>query len=296
MKRRFLIVPVIALLLACQDHTAPPTDEARAGGYQYLTRSSERRDVPQLAAPDAFAFSREEALPDSSDALPMDVVSNMVIRTANASIQVDSLEPAVAAVRVLAQQVGGYVANTEIATGKNRLRSATLEVKIPAPRFDEGMSGLNPIGKVEAVRVSAEDVGEQFVDVTARMENSRRLEQRLIGLLANRTGKLKEVLDVEQALARVREEIERHEGRLRYLKAHTATSTLSVYVHEPLPVVGTAGTSVMGDAFKQAWRNFVTLLSLAVQSLGVVVPLGLFVVLCWILTQRWRRLARQPEA
>ena len=161
-------------------------------------------------------------------------------------------------------------------------------MKIPAARFDQSLSGLAPIGKLESVSVEAEDVGEQFVDVSARMDNARRLERRLIDLLATRAGKLKDVLDVEQALARVREEIERYEGRIRYLKDHTAMSTLSVTVHEPLPVVGTAGKSVMGEAFTQAWRNFVVLLSVAVQSLGVVVPLGLVALLAWFVTRRWR--------
>ncbi|MEX2156802.1 MAG: DUF4349 domain-containing protein [Gemmatimonadales bacterium] len=219
----------------------------------------------------------------------------MVIRTASASIEVDSLEPAVAQVQQLAARVGGYVANTELQVGKSRLRSATLEVKIPAPRFDEGLSGLDPIGKLETVSVSAEDVGEQYVDVTARMENARRLERRLLDLLANRTGKLKDVLDVEQSLARVREEIERYEGRIRYLREHAATSTLTVSLHEPVPVVGSAGSSVMGEAFRQAWRNFVALTALAVQLLGVLIPLGVLAGIAWVATRRWRP-AKQTAA
>src|SRR2546422_8138023 len=94
-------------------------------------------------------------------------------------------------------------------------------------------------------------------------------------------------------LARAREEIDRYEGRMRYLKAHTATSTISVTVHEPIPVVGSAGHSVMGEAFAQSWRNFVVLVSLAVQSLGGVLPLGLIAVVAWIAT-RPQRGAKQP--
>ena len=97
-------------------------------------------------------------------------------------------------------------------------------------------------------------------------------------------------MDVERELARVREEIDRYEGRIRYLKAHTAMSTLRVSVHEPLPVVGTAGKSVMGEAFTQAWRNFVVLASLAVQSLGVVLPLGLIAAAAWLVVRRRRTL------
>ena len=144
-------------------------------------------------------------------------------------------------------------------------------------------------------RPGAEDVGEEFTDVTARMTNARRLETRLIDLLATRTGKLKDVLDVEHELARVREEIERYEGRLRYLKAHAALSTLTIYVHEPLPVVGHAGSSVLGEAFKQAWRNFVDLLAWCIRSLGVVVPLGAVGALGWLAARRWRKGTAVPH-
>jgi hypothetical protein len=241
------------------------------------------------------AESRLEAVVVTGDALPMPTVTNMVIRNATASIKVDSLEPAVAALRALAARVGGFVANTGVQTGEGQLRSATIEVKIPATRFDEALAGLKPIGKLESANVEADDVGEEYVDVTARMDNSRRLERRLIDLLATRTGKLKDVLDVEQSLARVREEIERYEGRLRYLRAHTAMSTLTVYVHEPLPVVGSAGTSVMGEAFKQAWRNFVTFLAVLVQSLGVLIPIGVLAAAAWFATRRWRVARALPD-
>ena len=217
------------------------------------------------------------------------VAPSMVIRTGQASIEVDSLERAVAQVRLLAARVGGYVANTVMQTGRGDLRSASLEVKIPAERFDDGLNGLAPLGKLESVNVLAEDVGEEFTDVTARMENSRRLESRLIDLLARGTGKLRDVLEVEQELARVREEIERTEGRLRYLRSHAALSSLTIAVHEPLPVVGRAGSSVIGEAFKQAWRNFVALVAACIRGLGIVIPLGVLATAAWVSVTRWRK-------
>lgn len=224
-----------------------------------------------------------------ADLLPIgtpDVAPSMVIRTGQASVEVDSLEPAVALIRALASRVGGYVANTVMQTGRGQLRAATLELKIPAERFDDALAGLTPIGKLDSVNVTAEDVGEEFVDVTARTTNSRRLEARLIELLAARTGKLTDVLAVERELARVREEIERYEGRLRYLKAHATLSTLTISAHEPVPVVGRAGSSVMGEAFKQAWRNFVDLLAAFIRSLGVLIPLGAVATAGWYVMRR----------
>ena len=106
--------------------------------------------------------------------------TSMIIRTGHAGIEVDSLDVAIARVRTLAQRVGGFVANTAVQGGDDQLRSASLEVKIPSERFDEALAGLTPIGKVESVNVNAQDVGEEYVDIAARVENAHRLEARLI--------------------------------------------------------------------------------------------------------------------
>lgn len=291
--KRLLLVCCIAAVSACTEH---PTSSAKRlfsadSGASFAAAAPQRQlGYDARGRPSPMALS-EVVVTDAADIPPVtsaDVTANMIIRTAEASIEVDSLEQAIVAVRAVAARVGGFVANSDVTTGKDELRSATLQLKIPAQRFDDALSGLSPVGKLESVSVAAEDVGEEFVDVSARMENAHRLEQRLIDLLANRTGKLKDVLDVEQALAHVREDIERYEGRIRYLKAHAAMSTLSVTVHEPAPVVGTAGQSVMGEAFQQAWRNFVGLVALVVQSLGVVIPLGIVVFVAWMVTRRAR--------
>jgi len=296
MRPRSLITLAASLLIGCTtEPAAAPAADSAAYGFALHQEQRSRAYARRASPATAGAAALMEVAEAQPTAPPMPDASNMIIRTASASIEVDSLQPAVALLGQLATSVGGYVAGSGIETGKNQLRQAFIQLKIPAARFDEVVAGLTPIGKLESVNVDAQDVGEEFVDVTARMENARRLERRLIDLLATRTGKLKDVLDVERELARVREEIDRYEGRLRYLKAHTAMSTLSVTVHEPMPVVGTAGKSVMGEAFTQAWRNFVVLLSLAVQSLGVVLPLGFIAAVAWVVTRRWR-VAKQKAA
>jgi len=138
------------------------------------------------------------------------------------------------------------------------------------------------------VNVNAEDVSEEFVDISARVENAHRLEARIIDLLANRTGKLQDVLSVEHELARVREEIERYEGRLRFLKTRAAMSTLTIAVHEHAPIiVPVAGDGPILVAFRQAWRNFVGLVAAFVASLGVLIPLGALALVGWLVVRRW---------
>lgn len=275
-----LLALMLAVLASCADEARAP---AAPPSYGYALYSAD--EIQQQPARGDSGAARPASQPKAN----RPDRAGLVIRTGQASIRVDSLEPAIALVQALAQRLGGALANTTLQAGDNQVRAATLQVLIPVARFDEAVGGLKPIGKVESVNVTAEDVGEEFVDVGARMENARRLERRLINILSARAGKLSDVLEVEQALARVREEIERYEGRRRYLQAHAAVSSLTVTVHEPAPVVGVAGTSVMGGAFLQAWRNFVALAALVVASLGIVVPLGAVVLVIWFTRKRWRK-------
>jgi hypothetical protein len=211
----------------------------------------------------------------------------MIIRTGNATLEVTALDSAIARARLLALRLGGFVGNASMQGGRDQPRMATLELKLPAARFDEAVSGLAPIGKVENVNVAAEDVGEEYVDVSARVANGRRLEEQLVRLLAQRTGKLSDALEVERELARVREEIERYEGRMRYLRSRVSVSTLSLTLHEPMPLMARQpGDTPIRDAFVLAWRNLVGFVAGVIASLGVLIPLGVLAGIAWAL---WRR-------
>lgn len=211
---------------------------------------------------------------------------SMIIRTGQAWIDVDTLASAVAAVHAMAARVGGFIANTTIQTGEGQRHTAGLEIKVPSANYELAMNGLTGIGELRSSTTSTEDVGEEYVDMSARMANARRLEDRLVTLLANRTGKLDDVLAVERELARVREEIERYEGRLRYLRTRTATSTINVTLSEPGPVVGEPGSNVLADAAVRAWQNFVMLVAGVISASGVLIPLG---VVGGIVLWLWRR-------
>jgi hypothetical protein len=263
------------------------------GGDSTMRQESAEYSAP-AAPPTSVAGSREMAVKirqDASGAVTQaSVAPSMVIRTGTATVEVDSVEAAVARVQRLAVQLGGYVGNTSLSTGDEERRSATIELKIPAPRFDQAVSGLRPVGRVQSVQTHAQDVGEEYVDLAARTANARRLEERLIALLANRTGRLEDVLAVERELARVRQEIDVQEGRLRYLRSRVAVSTLTVTLREPAPVIGPyPGSSPIADAFREMGRNFVSFIAVFIASLGFLIPLGLILVLLYKILRRFRR-------
>ena len=291
---RYLAPALFLLALGCESPSFAPAKQA-VDEEQSLSVARPAPEVAQAVG----SSPPSPGTPGAADAISQaqdTAAPSMIIRTGHVSIEVDSVERAVAAVRALATRVGGYVGGSSAEGGDDQLRSAQLELKIPAARWADVIAGLAPIGEVESVREEAQDVGEEFVDLSARLTNARRLETRLIELLERRTGRLEDVLLVERELARVREEIERYEGRLRYLRSRVATSTLTVYLHEPTPLVGTPGENVLVDAFRDAWRNFIRFLAWSISASGVLIPLALLVGLgVWVaLRLRGRFGKRKP--
>jgi len=312
MKAPTLAVLTALLVAACSREASNAADSTSASDKVAFTSTTAARAVappPMSPAPQAVGIAsgvvalESSAMHDQANAqsaagadpvqfggTAISGAPSMMIRTGQAFVEVQKLDPAILKIRQLVAQVGGYVANSSMSGGRDQIRQASFEVKIPSPKYDEAVSSLSAIGKVETVNSSAQDVGEEFVDVTARVTNARRLEERLINLLANRTGKLDEVLRVERELARVREEIERYEGRLRYLTSRASMSTLVINAHEPAPLIGNQpGENPIGAAVRRAWDNFVALLAALIASLGILLPLGALAGAGLIWYRRWRR-------
>jgi uncharacterized protein DUF4349 len=294
MRTQTVVIGLIqaALLMACEDRSKSDSHAARDRSEAASSKAASPVALGAMGRPAVSEreASAQNAAPDQWSRATFDGAARLIVRTGQAGIEVDSLERSMAELRRIVQRVGGFVADASVQSGRNQLRSATLQLKVPASRFDDLTQGLEPLGRLQFVNVSAEDVSEEFVDLTARVANGHRLEDRLVELLRTRTGKLQDVLSVERELARVREEIERMEGRMRFLKASAQLSTLSVNLYEPAPIVAShPGRSVIGEAFKTAWRNFVGVLAGGIASLGFVVPI---VILGWgalILGKRYKR-------
>ena len=245
-----------------------------------------------LAVTGARGFAQAPMAPSEA---PATARQRMLVRTGSATVEVGELDPAVQAVRGIAERAGGFLGGVAIMGGRDQTRMATLTLRIPATRFDETIVALDSLGEVESVHLTSEDVGEQYADLEVRIANARRLETRLLELLATRTGSLEDVLAVERELARIREEIERMDAQMRSIRDRVDLSTLSVTLHEPEPLFSSGGDHMLVRAVRQAGRNFVGLVAAAIASLGVVLPLAVLLAVLWRVW-RWRQRRRSRAA
>jgi len=260
--------------LAVANEAAPsaPTDAS-----PFRARSSR----PVLAAAPRSDVSLGTPMP------AIDPTGAMLVRHGQASVEVKTVDDALSRIRQTAAQFGGFVGNTALLTGKDEQRSATLQLRVPSAQFDAAVGALSQLGKVESVSVNAEDVAEEYVDLGARLTNARRVEARLTELLATRTGKLSDVLTIEQELARVRQEAERYEARMRWLERRASLSSLDISIHEKLPLIDSpSGRGPILEAFAEAWERMVGFVAWLIAMLGILVPLGVLILLGTILVRR----------
>jgi hypothetical protein len=127
---------------------------------------------------------------------------------------------------------GGFIADSNVVGAAGDAKTGTWKVRIPVERFDAFMTALGGVGEVQSANITSQDVSEEFYDLEARIKNKRVEEARLIQHLQQSTGKLNEILAVEREISRVREEVERMEGRQRFLANQTALTTVTVTLRE----------------------------------------------------------------
>jgi len=209
---------------------------ARAGG------GFEARGTGEFAAP---------AAPSQPTPWPR---GPMLIRTASLRVRVEDVPKAHEEVLRIAREAHGYVADTTLGAEAGPAY-ATITIRVPSVGLDSVIDQVARLGKVLEKRIGAQEVTEEYVDLSSRRRNLEREEQRLLELL-QRAGRMRDLLEVEGTLARVRGEIEQIAGRMRYLENRVALSTVTVHLEGPEPRP-TAGGPVWTapDVIRQALRS-----------------------------------------
>lgn len=154
-----------------------------------------------------------------------------VIRTARVTLEVKDFAAFETACREMAAQYG-YLSDLSLTRGEEGRMSAELTLRLAADRFDAGFAAFKNLGQVQHEEVKVEDITASYADLEARCLNKRTTAARLRELIANRAGKLSEVVEAEQALSEVTSELEGMEAQRRALEGQLAYSTVHAQVQE----------------------------------------------------------------
>lgn len=107
-----------------------------------------------------------------------------------------------------------------------------LTIRIPTTSFQKVIDTISDqVGVFDRKEISQRDVTEEFIDLEARLKSKRKLETRYLELLV-KAKNVKEILEIEREVAKIREEIEAKQGRLNYLLNKVSLSTIQLSFYQ----------------------------------------------------------------
>ena len=209
-------------------------EEGKAAGTTVAPAKAaqpEARDVETLVVPENAAMG-EEATQSPVESPAAALANRKLIRNATVELEIVSFDDAVQKITAFANEERGYVATTSSEKQANGKLKGEIVVKVLPENLDHFLQKLRGIGQLKNQTLGTEDVTKAYFDTDARLKNARVMEQRLIDMLKTKTGKVSDLLQVEKELGRVREEIEKMQGELKYWDSQVQFARVTISLAE----------------------------------------------------------------
>ena len=185
--------------------------------------------VKETGSEEAMNYAAESS---SAETPVPELANRKLIRNANVELEIVSFDDAVQKITAFAKEERGYVATTDSQKQANGKRRGQVEVKVLPENLDRFLQKIRGLGELKNQTLGTEDVTKAYFDTDARLKNARVMEQRLIDMLKTKTGKVSDLLQVEKELGRVREEIEKMQGELKYWDSQIQFATVTISLAE----------------------------------------------------------------
>lgn len=237
---------------------------------------------------------------------PITVVPDRkVIRNAELTLELESPVEAQRSLASIAESHGGFVVTSESrqddrARGSQGSQIVSVEMRVPSAQFDSVINAVRGVGgRVRQEKISGRDVTEEFIDLEARLRAQRALEAQILEIM-KRAQRVSDALEVNAQLAQVRSEVERLEGRRRFLENQSSLSTIKITLQPPAPLVSAETTGFFAGVRRAFGEgvDFAASIVLAVVRVTVtLIPVAVLLLLPAALLWRFarRRYSRRPK-
>ena len=254
-----ILVLAIALIAGCAAGPAgilpvpapepmPPQEYADKGGY------SGNEDGYSGTVPDENFTERK------------------IVKTGYITLEVEDIAGTMNKITDLADDLGGYVVSSRKYEYDERT-SGSIRIRVPADRFEEAFERLRPLAiAIPDESTDSVDVTEEYVDLEARLHNLEATEAQYLALL-QKAEAVEDILMVQRELSNVRGEIERIEGRMKYLERTSDMSLIEISLEE---TKGLAEPWNPVSAFKSAVSGLASFIT------GLATVFIWLIVFCWI--------------
>lgn len=160
-------------------------------------------------------------------------VTEMFDIEARISIEVEKVKDAASSVREIVKKHGGQIV-ADTVTDDSGSTGATFTIRVPSKGSDGFLDELSGVGAVRSRQVTARDIGKEFHDAQIYLRNLEAALKRYEEILA-KAKDVKEILEIEREMTRIRSQIDHVKGDLRWMKDRAARATVYVTIYATRP-------------------------------------------------------------
>src|SRR5258706_1627773 len=285
-----LLSLVLLSLSGCGNMRSRPENESAATSqagtkpYELQKPVVEARSEISINQPAAaqqnVSLNQADAANNASQA-----IERKIIRNANLTVEVTSPADNQRKITSIAELHQGFVITSEATQritedkGKPEV-TINLVARVPAAQFNQVMEEIRAAAiRVIQEKITGQDVTEEFIDLEARIKNQKALEGQFLEIM-KRAGKVEDALEVQRQLGDLRTEIEKLEGRKRFLENQASLSTINITLQSPTQIVNAAGFWYsIRSAFSDGVDVAAAIVLFLIRFVIVLVPLLIFIVL-----------------
>ncbi|MDP3564664.1 MAG: DUF4349 domain-containing protein [Methanoregula sp.] len=269
---------VIALLIMCIFAVAAAGCTSLSSGSSTASQDSSMSDKSVRYATEAKMSYAGSAAPlpvpamaPSPSGSAGSVVVTKIIKTASVTLEVKDVPGSVEALKNIAAQKGGYISSTNVQKGYNDRLSGSVVIRIPQAEFENVLAGVKAIGTVKSSSTQGQDVTEEYVDIEAQKAS---YQNQLVQYneIMKKAVKVSDVIEIQQQIDRVQTELNRLEGRLKYLNSRIDLSTITVSLQEPEPVGGDTRHNFI-STINEGIRGFIGMIDAIIILFFTLLPL-----------------------
>lgn len=204
---------------------------------------------------DIIAFEAAKEINTSPQVESTTIVERKLIKTGEIRFETTDLDETRTIILKTIKKYNGYISSDREFQSGGR-KSNTIVIRVPSQSFDTLLNeAIEGVKSLDVKEIDVQDVTEEFLDAQARLKTKKELELRYLELL-KQAKNVKEMLEIEEQVGKLRSEIESIEGRLQYFKSQVAYSTLSITFYEHVPEESTVIID-FSSRFQEGWNNFI---------------------------------------
>ncbi len=208
---------------------ASPAKEGRKAKNPTDT-SAIAADINPSAPPATADKTGQNLTPVAATAPAVD--DRKIIRTGTMEFDVDRFDTAQMQITKIVGELGGFVGATDSQKLPNGKVRGSISVRVAPERLDTLVLSLRALGDLKSQQITASDITKEYTDIQSELAADRAMQDRLLQLIHDGKGTVKDLLAAENELGEWRTKIEKAEGMIRYYNGQVALSTLTITLSE----------------------------------------------------------------